>query len=94
MALFSVAGSSLVGLNENMSCFSACMGARGGMLSTEEFFPGRGIRLASRISDSSSHETWDGVVSSGKKQLGFGLVSAFRTGTCRCSDPLAHGTGV
>lgn len=94
MALFSVAGSSLVGLNENMSCFSSCMGARGVMLSTEEFFPGRGIRIAPRISDCKSHEGWDGVVSSGKEKLGFGLVSAFRMGTCRCSDPRAHGTGV
>lgn len=69
MALFSVAGSSLVGLNENTSCFSSCMDARGGMLSTEEFFPGRGIRIALRISDCKSHEGWDGVPVLARKSL-------------------------
>ena len=94
MALFSGAESSLVGLNENMRYFSFCMGVWDRMLSTKEFFPSRGKRLASRIWDFKGHEIWGGVVRFGKMTHGFGLVSAFRMGTCRCSEPLAQGTGV
>lgn len=78
MALFSRAESSLVGLNENMRCFSFCTGVWDRMLSTKELFPGRGKRLVSRILDFKGHEFWGGVVSFGKMTRVFGLVSAFR----------------
>ena len=94
MALLSGAESSLVGLNENMRYFSFCMGVWDRMLSTKEFFPGRGKRLAARIWDFKGHEIWGGVVIVGKMTHVFGLVSAFKMGTCRCSEPLAQGTGV